>query len=298
MTTVSGMICTIMLIVTTIAAASTPASRGFTQAEQAELARALIGAGMEQGELAALRLDTLRCYPGAWRINLHGRDNPEYYLTFREPDVLQRVTRFLKEEHALLEREELEYGVPRQVVGAILMIESRLGRNWGSYRVPDLFLSLLLLPGHAAGVNLDSALAREVRDGGERSREELAGALKKRASSRSRWAAKEFLALHAQFQPGDWSSLEGSWAGAMGLPQFLPSSLAAYGADGDGDGLVDLYTLPDAVMSIGNYLRENGWRGTITEERRRKVIRRYNHSDNYVDAVLRLARDVGMAPAE
>ncbi len=54
--------------------------------------------------------------------------------------------------------------------------------------------------------------------------------------------------------------LKGSWAGAMGQPQFLPSSYLAYARDGDGDGRADIWgSEPDTLASIANYLRENGW---------------------------------------
>jgi membrane-bound lytic murein transglycosylase B len=56
------------------------------------------------------------------------------------------------------------------------------------------------------------------------------------------------------------SSLRGSWAGAMGQPQFLPSSYLAYGVDGDGDGRADIWTSEaDTLASIGNYLSSKGW---------------------------------------
>jgi lytic murein transglycosylase len=60
------------------------------------------------------------------------------------------------------------------------------------------------------------------------------------------------------------AALRGSWAGAMGQPQFLPSSYIAYARDGDGDGEVDIWgSEPDTLASIANYLRENGWQPGI-----------------------------------
>jgi membrane-bound lytic murein transglycosylase B len=273
---------------------ASPDSRSFDAGEQELIRTRLLEAGLDSAHVKTLPLDSLHCYPGAWRINLHGRDLPDYYRSFQTKEVVDKVRSFIKGNESLLVDVERRHRVSRYVVASILMIESRLGRNWGDYRVPDLFLSLLLLPEHAQGLNLDSALVREAREGRERQRDELEELLDKRAAKRSRWAAREFCALHDLFPQGEWSGLEGSWAGAMGLPQFLPSSLAAYGDDGDGDGRVDLYQLPDAAMSIGRYLKENGWRGKLTEKKRRKAIKAYNHSENYVNAVLRLARDAGM----
>ncbi|MEM7046501.1 MAG: lytic murein transglycosylase [Pseudomonadota bacterium] len=59
---------------------------------------------------------------------------------------------------------------------------------------------------------------------------------------------------------GPEGALQGSWAGAMGQSQFMPSTLAAYGVDADGDGRVDLWSsLPDVFASIANFLRQEGW---------------------------------------
>jgi membrane-bound lytic murein transglycosylase B len=283
-----------LLILTLCAWASPPHSRAFVADEPAQIRAALLEAGLDSALVAGLRLDTLRCYPGALSINLHGRDAADYYRSFQAAETIASLRRWLAAEDSLLRAQERAYGLPPAIVGAILMIESRLGANWGRYRVPDLLLSLQLLAREATrGASLDSALARERRSGGERSAGELAGELERRAARRQAWAAREFRALTGLHPMADWGRLEGSWAGAMGIPQFLASSWAAYGADGDGDGRVDLYSMPDAIFSVGRYLRENGWRGEMDETRRRKALKRYNQSEHYVDAVLRLARDVG-----
>ena len=69
-------------------------------------------------------------------------------------------------------------------------------------------------------------------------------------------------------------SLTGSWAGAIGYPQFMPASMS-YAADGDGDGKIDLHSWPDAVMSVAKYLKERGNYGP-TDSQRRKAIFSYN----------------------
>jgi membrane-bound lytic murein transglycosylase B len=275
---------------------SAPLTRKYTKEEQQSIAQVLFDTGMSQTDIAAIELEVLEFYPSALKINLHGRDSAEFYKTFQGSSVIVKLRKFLQEKSALFSQVEKEYGVPRQVIGAIIMIESRLGENWGSFNVPALLLSLQLLErGAASGANLDSAIVREKRDGGQRTSSQLASTLRKRAEKRSNWALKEFLRFQEQFPRSNWAGKDGSWAGAMGIPQFIPSSRASYAVDGDADGIIDLYTFADAIASVGNYLRENGWRGKMSREKHRKVIRRYNHSDNYVDAVLGLAISVGFA---
>lgn len=82
----------------------------------------------------------------------------------------------------------------------------------------------------------------------------------------------------------------GSSAGAFGMPQFLPTSYGAYAVDGDGDGVVNLFTNhADAQASIASYYGANGWRAS-----HREAIFRYNHSEAYVNAVLRYAERIRM----
>jgi membrane-bound lytic murein transglycosylase B len=81
--------------------------------------------------------------------------------------------------------------------------------------------------------------------------------------------------------------LRGSWAGAFGYPQFLPSSYLKWAVDGDNDGDIDLYTIADAAFSIGNYLKSNGW--SVKPSARKNAIHHYNNSDAYVKAVYTLA---------
>ena len=80
------------------------------------------------------------------------------------------------------------------------------------------------------------------------------------------------------------------FTGPIGIAQFMPSQVLRHGADGNGDGVVDLFVLEDALFSMGNYLMANGWRGSMRSERkRRRVIYNYNHSRIYVNTVLAVA---------
>jgi membrane-bound lytic murein transglycosylase B len=135
---------------------------------------------------------------------------------------------FLEANRALLERTGKQYGLPPQMITAIIGVESNYGRTLMRYRVLDALVTL--------------AFYYPPRQTYFRS--ELA----------------QLLLLHSAAFPYAPEELMGSYAGAMGWPQFMPSSVAKYARDGDGDGKIDLWnSLPDICASIANYFEAFGW---------------------------------------
>lgn len=135
---------------------------------------------------------------------------------------------FMREHRKLLERAEKEYGVSAEVITAIIGVETLYGANVGNDRVID-------------------ALATLGFDYPERARFFL-GEL------------EEFFIL-CHNEGVDCAQAKGSYAGAMGWPQFIASSYRAYAVDFDGDGKRDLWHSPaDVIGSVANYLAEHGWR--------------------------------------
>jgi membrane-bound lytic murein transglycosylase B len=155
------------------------------------------------------------------------RSYAAYRTRFLTKSRILAGTQYWEMYDAPLRRAEAEFGVPAQVILGILGVETAFGQNTGSFRVLD-------------------ALATIAFDGPRRQeyfRDEL----------------KEFLLLAREMNI-DPLALKGSYAGAIGLPQFMPSSYRRYAVDFDGDGVVDLAGSPvDAIGSIGSYLRAYGW---------------------------------------
>lgn len=135
--------------------------------------------------------------------------------------------RFWEEHAALLERAAAEYRVPPEIIVATIGIETLFGRNTGRVNVLDALVTL------AFGYPRRAAFFR-----GE---------------------LEQFLLLARE---NGWppNSVRGSFAGAIGVPQFLPSSYRKYAVDFDGDGRRDLRGVADAIGSVANYYREFGWR--------------------------------------
>lgn len=151
-----------------------------------------------------------------------------YRPIFMNPERIQEGIVFYRQHHALLEQIGAQYGVPPQYIVAIIGVETNYGANTGSYRVLDAL----------------ATLAFHYPPRAEFFRSEL----------------KTLLELPANKLPGPIDQIYGSYAGAEGLGQFMPSSIRDFGVDADGDGHINLFaSLPDAFASIANYFRAHGW---------------------------------------
>jgi membrane-bound lytic murein transglycosylase B len=152
----------------------------------------------------------------------------QYRPIFITRDRILNGVKFWAENAAQLEAAVAKFGVPPEIIVAIIGVETSYGRNAGNYRVLD-------------------ALAT------------LAFHYPKRAPF-FRNELEQFLLLTRE-EEVDPITLKGSYAGAMGIPQFMPSSFRAYAVDFDADGHRDIWAKPvDAIGSVGNYLQRHGWR--------------------------------------
>ena len=200
----------------------------------------------------------LTLYPEIVKREGKGIDYLHPRFGLLSPSSVKRGRLVLKEKRDTLTRVESSYGVPREVLVAIFRVETNLGSNLGEYRVFNSLLTITLM-----------------------------------VDRRSSWAARELMSLMTLCKDNliNPFSIKGSWAGAFGLCQFVPSSYVTYGRDGNGDGVVDLFEFSDAMASTANYLKSNGWHSRDRKKQYR-AIRAYNHCDNYVKAVLAYAKSV------
>ena len=156
-----------------------------------------------------------------------GKAWSEYRPLFIEPQRIAEGVRFWGAHEVALKHAEAQYGVPASLIVAIIGIETFYGRNTGSYRVIDALST-------------------------------LAFAYPKRASY-FRKELEQYLLLSREVGV-DPLSIKGSYAGAMGICQFMPSSYRQYGVDFDDDGHRDLWRNPvDAIGSVAQYLQGYGW---------------------------------------
>jgi membrane-bound lytic murein transglycosylase B len=206
----------------------------------------------------------------------HRQEHLDLMKLFLKPERLQAGAAFAKQQQQYLDAAESKWNVQREVIIAILMWESKLGTITGDYFAFNVFTSQAYFIDEAN----DAALAMK-----EEQKLYDPKFQKQRVETIRARAHTNLLALLRQCKTRsiDPLAVKGSWAGALGFPQFMPASLR-WADDGDADGKIDLFTMPDAIASIGRYLKEHGF-----EASREKSVWEYNHEDAYVKGVLAYA---------
>jgi membrane-bound lytic murein transglycosylase B len=159
-----------------------------------------------------------------------------YRERFIEPRRIEAGVKFWQTYRSALTRAEQTYGVPAEMVVGIIGVETFYGQNMGNYRVLDALTTL----------TLDFPAAHP------------------RAAERQAFFKSELghflVQLRQQSRNGNTAPITGSFAGAMGWPQFMPSSINKFAVDFDGDGTIDLRNSPvDAIGSVANYFKAFGW---------------------------------------
>lgn len=205
------------------------------------------------------------------------------YDQFSTPESIGKARGYLAQNEPAFSRVEGDYGVDREVITAIMLVESRLGTVKGRRSVLNILSSMAAL----SESDVRELLWSQIVGFSALSRADF----DRWVQRRSGWAYRELKAFlaYAGREQIDPAAVDGSYAGALGYAQFMPTSVLAYGRDGNGDGRIDLFDHPDAIASIANYLKAAGWRPGIDREKASKVIFQYNRSTYYVDTILKVA---------
>ena len=160
---------------------------------------------------------------------------PEFVQTFTRylglrvtPNQVSKGQALLQQHAEILERVRQRYGVQPHYLAAFWAIESNFGSATGGFSVLQALATLAYDPRRADFFRRELLTALQIIDDGH-------------------------------IQP---ERMSGSWAGAMGQLQFMPTVFYQYGVDGDGDGRIDIWnSLPDVFYSAANFLSQSGWRG-------------------------------------
>ncbi len=261
------------------------------------LVRVLVDKGVEEGRARALIGDPrLVIDPGFILKNLRIAPPKDSAITpgimTYDPAFIPRGRAFIRENEQQFRAIEERYGTSPRIVTAVLIIESRLGTYPMRYRAMRVFSNMALVQDRAfvEGLREHYPGLCELLDDEQ---------TLKTATAKARWASGELyqLIVLADELGLDPHEIMGSVSGALGPAQFIPSTFRNYGEDGNGDGRKDPFSMPDALASIAGFLKKSGWREDGDEKRNRQALWIYNHSDIYVNTILKIYRELSAPDA-
>ena len=206
------------------------------------------------------------------------------YKQFTRVWNVSSAKKYMKEHQTALDAAQQTYGVDKEVITAIILVETKLGTYTGKKSVINTLATLAAMvddePRQVIWENLPDNDRRMSRKSFE-----------KKADQKSSWAYRELKAFltYTEKEAMDPTTIRGSYAGAMGISQFMPSNIAPFGKDGNDDGRIDLFEHADAIASIAGYLKHYGWKPGLSREEAFKVVYHYNHSKYYVNTILDVA---------
>jgi len=216
-------------------------------------------------------------------VSLVSRENKELYAPFLTPESILFAKHFLRQNLKQLKEVERRFHVDKEVIVAILLVESRFGENTGKHRVIPTLASMAIMDSPENLQNNHSLLK-------ETDPELSYEWVEEKAKRRANWAYQELKCFLRIIRDETLDPLEvrGSYAGALGLPQFIPSSYLAFALRQKGFENW-LLSQEEAILSIANYLNLNGWKKKIPAEKKRKVLWSYNRSEPYIETILQVA---------
>ncbi len=202
-------------------------------------------------------------------------------------DSAVEVRDFIAKHRATLDIAEKRHKVPADVIVSLIWLESRLGRNKGTFHVPSVYLHLLQAKRKPIIVYLKTKTKRFADEVTAKQMKSIP----ERAKRKSKWALEELRAI-AKIHKWHWEvgkDFVGSFAGAFGMPQFIPSSYVVW-ARPLKEGTQPILSKPeDAIMSVAYYLKDHGWK-THVKKKRIDALMKYNNSRDYALAILDLAK--------
>ena len=209
------------------------------------------------------------------------------YDQFLSAASIRKARAYMQKHAYWLDKAESRFNVDKEIITAILLVETRLGTFLGRESALNILSSMAVLADPAVRAMFWETIYEDTNM--------ASNAFQAKAEKKSAWAYTELKALLKYSQRENLSNpaaIKSSYAGAIGIPQFMPSNVITLGVDADKNGRVDLFTHPDAIFSVANYLRRYGWKPGLSEEKAYKVLYYYNHSKYYVNTLLKISKQL------
>jgi len=178
---------------------------------------------------------------------------------------------------------EKKYGIPAEVVSALIYIETKHGDYLGEH---NPFVNLASMASSTKIEQIPTYIKKLPL-----AKEKKAWILKK-MKEKSNWSYNELesLLIYCRENKIDPLTLPSSVYGALGFGQFMPTNIPHYAVDGNDDGIINLFHPADGIVSAANFLYKHGWnKSSLTLSQKTRVLKRYNYSNQYANTILALS---------
>jgi membrane-bound lytic murein transglycosylase B len=212
------------------------------------------------------------------------REATANYDQFLTKESIDTAFEYRDQHKNTLRQAQETYGVEGEVITAIILVETRFGTMIGRRLVLNTLSTLAVLGDKESRDRFWNEYLKGEEDASKSHFDAW-------ASRKSSWAYKELKAYleYVNAQGLDPLSMPGSFAGALGISQFIPSSVLRFAQDGNMDGQINLFDHEDAIMSIAYYLKQHGWKPGLSRSEQFRIVLKYNHSEYYAETILKVA---------
>lgn len=207
--------------------------------------------------------------------------------------AIRSTVQFIEKNLRMLKVAEKRSGVPKEVIASLMWVETKHGRYTGDVPIVQAYLALAGADHPEHLQQTFKALQKELDGDDDHYRDGMIKVVD-RSMNKAKWAVEQLMALEKMQRKGiNVFKLRGSFAGAFGLGQFIPTSYLKWAVSARKGKNPDLFRESDAILSVGNFLKQHGWGN---EERDRKAaLFEYNRTAPYGEVILKIADAVKLA---
>ncbi|WP_413287728.1 lytic murein transglycosylase [Bdellovibrio sp. HCB337] len=254
-----------------------------------ELTRMGLSKGFIDESLKQYDTDTFKM---VLTLNLMGfMQPPGQHMNHVTPEAVRAAKKFVGANKKAFDLAEKKYKVPPSVISSLIWIETRHGEDVGRFHTVSVFLHLLQADMKQNREELTKLAIQKNKKDGRFTTARIKELMPERTKKKAQWAREQIIALAAirKNKHLNIKTLRGSYAGAFGLPQFIPSSYRDYAKSFKAKATPNLYKPSDAIMSVAYYLSKSGWKNRKSSAKVTALMK-YNNSRDYADSILAISK--------
>lgn len=214
-------------------------------------------------------------------VHVEGQRN---YEQFFDKKTIRKARAYMTKHSTDFKAAQKAFKVGPEIITAIILVETRFGKLLGRQPVLTTLSTMAAL----ADERVRKIFWKVIEKNTKLTKKQY----HKKANQKAEWAYLELKAYlkYTRKEKLKPTAIKGSFAGAMGICQFMPSNILKLAQDGNRDGHINLFQHADAIMSVASYFNHYGWKASLTGKKAYTVVFKYNHSKYYVNTILKIRK--------